>query len=102
HWNLLAVQAIGDTAWQTLPTLRKQHLLELGTGEPTTASGEYLFYSSGTTGQPKLIRYAQEDLDRIAQLCSRFCAVEGVRPGARVMVLLPMGLWAVGRITVLG
>jgi phenylacetate-CoA ligase len=101
-WDLRAVHALGDSAWRALPTLRKEHLIGLGTGAATSARGEVLFYSSGTTGQPKLIHYSQRDLNRIGELCARFCALEGIEVGARVMVLLPMALWAVGRITMMG
>ena len=65
-------------------------------------SPELLFYSSGTTGAPKMVRYSLEDLGRVGELCARFAKFEGVTEQSRVMVLLPMGLWTVGKITVDG
>jgi phenylacetate-CoA ligase len=98
-WDLSGVKRFGDEAWRMLPTLDRDCLRRL----PQPPVGpELLFYSSGTTGRPKMVRYSTEDLNRVGELCSRFARLEGVTERSRVMVLLPMALWSVGRITVDG
>lgn len=102
-WDFSGVRDFGDSAWAHLPTLSRQQLQQHGfliKGEGTT--GEILFFSSGTTGTPKMIPYDQADLDRVSDACARFAAFEGIGPHERIMVLLPLGLWTVGRITVDG
>lgn len=100
-WPLSGVQRFGDPSWRQLPTLHRDALKRLSLPAPGD-KGELLFISTGTTGSPKLIRYGSDDLDRVADLCARFGRLEGVTGHSRVMVLLPMGLWPVGRITVAG
>lgn len=99
-WDFSRITSFGDEAWCHLPTLKSERLRE------TQAQGrqgpELLFYSSGTTGAPKIVRYSLEDLGRVGELCARFARFEGVTEHSRVMVLLPMGLWTVGKITVDG
>ncbi len=93
------MRRFGDEAWGMLPTLERNRLRRF----PQPPAGpELLFYSSGTTGTPKMVRYSPEDVDRVGELCSRFARLEGVTGRSRVMVLLPMALWSVGRITVDG
>lgn len=102
-WDFSGVIEFGDSAWAHLPTLSRQQLQQHGfltRGEGT--AGEILFFSSGTTGTPKMIPYDQGDLDRVSDLCARFAGFEGIGPHERIMVLLPLGLWTVGRITVDG
>jgi phenylacetate-coenzyme A ligase PaaK-like adenylate-forming protein len=99
-WPLDAVTAFGDDAWQALPTVPNGGLAP--SFSPGPATGELLTFSSGTTGSRKALRFATDDLDRVGALCARMAAFEGVGPGDTVMVLLPMGLWGVGRFTVLG
>ncbi len=99
-WDFSRITSFVDEAWCHLPTLKSERLRE------TQAQGrqgpELLFYSSGTTGAPKMVRYSLEDLGRVGELCARFARFEGVTEHSRVMVLLPMGLWTVGKITVDG
>ncbi len=99
-WDFSQLTSFGDQAWCHLPTLKSERL------RATQAQGrqgpELLFYSSGTTGAPKMVCYSLEDLGRVGELCARFARFEGVTEHSRVMVLLPMGLWTVGKITVDG
>lgn len=99
-WDFSRITRFGDETWHHLPTLKSERL------RATQALGrqgpELLFYSSGTTGAPKMVRYSPEDLGRVGELCARFARFEGVTEHSRVMVLLPMGLWTVGKITVDG
>ncbi|ANB02037.1 hypothetical protein ECTOBSL9_1307 [Ectothiorhodospira sp. BSL-9] len=97
-WNFKGIECFGDRAWQSLPTLTSPKLRS----DDASAGPDMLFHTSGTTGGPKLVRYSVEDLGRVAELCARFARLEGVGRDSRVMVLLPMGLWTVGRITVDG
>lgn len=99
-WDFTGIEHFGDRSWQALPTLTSAELsLD---AEAVGAGADLLFHTSGTTGAPKLVRYSAEDLERVAELCARFAHLEGVGRDSRVMVLLPMGLWTVGRITVDG
>jgi len=99
-WDFSQISCFDDAAWRRLPTLTSNHLRE--TQPPTVHGPELLFYSSGTTGTPKMIGFSPEDLDRVSELCARFARLEGITSHSRVMVLLPMGLWTVGKITVNG
>lgn len=103
-WGLRDISRIGDSAWTKLPTLSSDALKKvtplLADSKPQAA--ETVYYSSGTTDVPKLIFFSDDDLQRIYQLCRRFSSVEGIDSDSRVMVLLPMGLWSVGKITVQG
>jgi len=99
-WDFSRINSFDDEAWRRLPTLKSDGLREMEV--PTRQGPELLFYSSGTTGTPKMIRFSPEDLARVAELCARFARLEGVTTQSRVMVLLPMGLWTVGKITVDG
>nr|MDO8117637.1 AMP-binding protein [Candidatus Sigynarchaeota archaeon] len=62
----------------------------------------YVYSSSGTVTEPKLFYYSKKDLENITELCRRFAEVEGIKPGDRSMIFLPMRLWAVGAITMYG
>ena len=99
-WNFCGITGFGDEAWSRLPTLTRDRIRPI---EPVGRGGsDLLFYTSGTTGEPRLIHYGPDDLVRVAELCARFSRLEGVTSDSRVMVLLPMGLWTVGKITVEG
>lgn len=103
-WNLGNISRIGDSTWTKLPTLCSDSLKKvtpLFTGS-TPQTAETVYYSSGTTDVPKLIFFSDDDLQRIYKLCCRFSSVEGIDSDSRVMVLLPMGLWSVGKVTVQG
>lgn len=100
-WDFSGVNHVGDGYWQRLPTLARDRFRGC-TLPPTGEQGEIMFFSTGTTGAPKLLRYSRLDLDRVADLCARFAALEGVTCASRVMVLLPMALWSVGKLTVEG
>jgi len=98
-WDFTDVRQFGDSAWCRLPCLTSDDLRQA----PLAGNGpEVIFYSSGTTDQPKLMALSPEDLARVADLCARFARLEGISERSRVMVLLPMALWTVGRITVDG
>ncbi len=99
-WPLEQVQCIGDPAWQGLPTLSREALRDRSL--LASEVGELVYLSTGTAGRPKLISLGRDDLDRVATLCARFGALEGISTHSRVMVLLPMSLWPVGRITIEG
>lgn len=100
EWDCSRIQALGDARWCQLPTLTSEQLrnYQIKSG----GEEQIVFYSSGTTGAPKLVSYSQVDLGRVGELCARFARLEGVTERSRVMVLLPMGLWTVGKITVDG
>ncbi len=103
-WDFGNISEIGDSTWTKLPTLTSDALKKvtplLAGSKPQAA--ETVYYSSGTTDEPKLIFLSDDDLQRIYQLCRRFSSVEGIDSHSRVMVLLPMSLWSVGKITVQG
>ena len=99
-WPLEAVRQVGDPAWERLPTLGREALRNLPL--PRASAGELIYLSTGTVGHPKLVPLGRADLDRVATLCVRFGALEGIGSHSRVMVLLPMALWPVGRITIEG
>lgn len=99
-WPLEAVRLVGDQAWQCLPTLGREALRDRPL--PRADAGELIYLSTGTVGHPKLVSLGGADLDRVGALCARFGALEGIGLHSRVMVLLPMALWPVGRITMEG
>lgn len=99
-WDFSLVEEFTDAAWRRLPSLTREHLRQ--NEETRPAASEILFHSSGTTGAPSLVRFGPEDLGRVGELCARFARLEGVSGRSRVMVLLPMGLWTAGKITVEG
>lgn len=100
NWPLEAVRYVGDPAWQHLPTLGREALRDRPL--PRADAGELVYLSTGTVGHPKLVSLGRADLDRVGTLCAHFGALEGIGPRSRVMVLLPMALWPVGRITMEG
>lgn len=97
-WPLHRVSAWGGSHWEALPTLPRGVGSEYVPGE----FGALLFLSSGSTGSANLYGYGSHDLERVAALCARFTRLEGVSAGARVLVLLPMALWSVGKLTTIG
>lgn len=86
-WDFSGVSHFADPAWRRLPTLDRDRLAEYS---PATSGPEMLFYSSGTTATPNIVRYSPADLERVAELCARFARLEGVGTRSRVMVLLPI------------
>ena len=100
NWPLKQVRQTGDSAWRRLPTLGRGALRDHPL--PPADAGELVYLSTGTVGHPKLVSLGDADLDRVGELCARFGALEGIGPHSRVMVLLPMALWPVGRITIEG
>ena len=101
-WNFNGISSCSDSAWQTLPTLTAGDFKQGCGTSCSNDCGEILVYSSGTTGEPKVIPLSRADMDRITELCRRFSSFERITVRSRVMVLLPMGLWSVGKITVEG
>ena len=100
-WDFSNVSTFGDPYWQHLPTLSKDDLRNFPVLHGDE-NGLLMFFSSGTTGTPKMVGYSKADLERIGELCARFAKLEGITPQSRVMVLLPMALWSVGKITIEG
>lgn len=103
EWDLDENSRFGGNLWQALPTLRRSDLRpERTLAGNQEGPGEVIYFSSGTTGDPTLTRYSADDLARVGELCRRFSVLEGIGSHSRVMVLLPMSLWAVGKITTEG
>ncbi|MBF0347108.1 MAG: phenylacetate--CoA ligase family protein [Magnetococcales bacterium] len=93
----------GDAHWRIRPTLDPDRLARyLSQHAHLSPDGSRHFLSSGTLGKPKLIPFSESDLERLADLCGRFSALEGINAQSRSMVLLPMASWTVGRITMDG
>jgi len=104
RWNILPEADIYPDFWASLPTISRDDLRKCAECSNVRCSktGEIVFFTSGTTDHPKIVRMAPDDLSRIGSLCARFSHMEGITSDSRIMVLLPMGLWTVGKITVLG
>ena len=100
-WDFAEVEAFADAAWQRLPFLEADDLVAFR-DRVITGEGGYIYFTSGTTETPKVLFFSGADMERIGELCVRFARFEGIGPHSRVMVLLPMSLWAVGRITIDG
>ena len=100
-WNFAGIKTFADAAWQRLPLLEGNELIAKRE-KLSYIEGGYVYFTSGTTDEPKVLFFSQMDMERIGDLCARFAQFEGIGPHSRVMVLLPMSLWAVGRITVDG
>lgn len=103
-WNILPEADIYPDFWASLPTISKDGLRKCAecSSDRCNKTGEIVFFTSGTTDHPKIVRMATDDLSRIGSLCARFSHMEGITRDSRIMVLLPMGLWTVGTITVRG
>lgn len=103
-WNILPEADVYPDFWTSLPTISRDELRKCAECSNVRCSktGEILFFTSGTTDDPKIVRMAPDDLSRIGSLCAHFSHMEGITSDSRIMVLLPMGLWTVGKITVLG
>lgn len=78
------------------PDELRQRLPPKGAGGLTgPLESSYAFASGGTTGQPKLVYYTAEELDREAAAIAYGLAVGGVRPGMVAANLMNAGhLWA--------
>jgi phenylacetate-CoA ligase len=98
-WRFDSVRTFGDEAWCTLPTT-ENGALRPGIRSTCAANvGDIVYFSSGTTGAQKSMFFSTRDVERVSALCARFASFEGIGPRDRVMVLLPMTLWGVGRFT---
>ncbi len=103
-WNILPEADVYPDFWASLPTISPDGLRKCAecSSDRCSKTGEIVYFTSGTTDHPKIVRMAPDDLLRIGSLCARFSHMEGITSDSRIMVLLPMGLWTVGKITVLG
>lgn len=66
------------------------------------SKANYVYFSSGTLGNPKTFFYSHEDFDKMAYQCTRFSMIEGLSKTDTVLLLLPLSLWIAGAITRLG
>jgi len=95
------------------PSLRNFHELPFLTPEEISTNPlefltlplsnvSFVFASSGTTGMPKLTLYSKEDIEETIKYFARLSQFEGVTSNDRVVVYLPMRLWAAGPLTLYG
>ena len=98
----IPLSGIDDLRWNSLPTINSQNLSNHNNYNSHALGGVRQFLSSGTKGTPKIVPFSDADLLRVASLCGRFSALEGITTETRSMVLLPMASWTVGRITMDG
>lgn len=61
-----------------------------------------IYFSSGTTGKPKIFHFSIDDIENISNLCQRFSTIEGITSSDRVLIILPMALWSIGELTKMG
>lgn len=61
-----------------------------------------VFFTSGTTSDPKAIYYSNEDIEYIADYIRWFCEVEKIAGGETVLVLMDQSFWGVGYMTCMG
>jgi phenylacetate-CoA ligase len=92
----------GSAAWDRLPTLTKTDLRRHGAAGTPSPDGDRLYFTSGTTSDPMMLPLSGGDLDRIGAYCATLTRIQDIAPGARVLVILPMALWAAGPVTVRG
>jgi len=87
-----------------LPFLESNEILQrpfdLLTDKQNTAA--QIYFSSGTTGNPKTFFFSSEDIENVSNLCKRFSMLEGISPLDCVLIILPMALWSVGELTKMG
>lgn len=98
--NLTLTQMVADPG--CIPLLESRDLISphpLSLIGSRIAYAQTVFFSSGTYGHPKVIFLGKDDLARIVWTCRQFCDIEGIHPDSRVLLILPMNLWSVGRIT---
>jgi phenylacetate-CoA ligase len=95
-------QAVEDMSM--IPLLEFQEILSSPFDFLTAPVSEanYVYFSSGTMGNPKTLFYSTKDMERMASQCTRFSMIEGVSETDTVLLLLPMSLWITGAITRLG
>ena len=77
-----------------------QHPFDLLTEKQDNAT--QIYFSSGTTGKPKIFFFSIDDIENISNLCKRFSTIEGICALDRVLIILPMALWSVGELTKMG
>lgn len=61
-----------------------------------------VFFTSGTTSDPKAIYYSNNDIEYIADYIKWFCEVEKINRGETVLVLMDQSFWGVGYMTCMG
>jgi len=61
-----------------------------------------VFFTSGTTGDPKSIYYGKGDINYFTEYIKWFCEIEKIQGGEVVLILMDQSFWGVGYITGLG
>lgn len=64
--------------------------------------GSTVFFTSGTTDDPKSIYYGDGDIDYMTSYIKWFCDIEGANKKEVVLVLMDQAFWGVGYMTGLG
>lgn len=69
---------------------------------PSNSESVCVYFTTGTTSEPKAIYYNSEEIEYISDYIRWFCEMEGAIGGEKVAVLLDQSFWGVGYFTVEG
>lgn len=61
-----------------------------------------VYFTSGTTGKPKAVYYAIDDINFFQNYISWMCKLENIPKGSTVAVLMDQSFWGIGYFTCLG
>ncbi len=86
-----------------IPFLRPHHLEERNWKSLSVDSGpRCVYFTSGTTSEPKAIYFGRESIEFTADYIAWFCKVENIAGNEKVVVLLDQSFWGSGYFTSLG
>lgn len=83
--------------FENIPTIDSRDVVELYNSKNKNDST--VFFTSGTTGDPKAIYYGKKDIKYISDYISWLCSIEKISGGETVLVLMDQSFWGVGYVT---
>lgn len=86
-----------------LPFLLSSHLKQVGPEYFTDFDRTLcVYFTSGTTSEPKAVYHSLEDIDYATEYVKWFCEIEGIAGNERVAVFMDQSFWGVGYFTLTG
>ncbi len=90
----------GINSINEIPFIDSQEVIDIY--KMSNQADSMVFFTSGTTGNPKAIYYGKFDISYMANYIKWFCDIEGANQNDKVLVLMDQSFWGVGYITGLG
>ncbi len=85
-----------------IPFLEETNFSKFNSPASSKETGFCVYFTSGTTGNPKSIYHGLKEAEYISEYIKWICEVEGACKGERVAVLLGQSFWGAGYFTVHG